>query len=338
MKKAKGIIIGIILTLIILSIICGAIVFLVAPNSSKIYQKQAVCDENLDFPGNDWLKHIDDEKSLNQINIPGSHDSATFNVFLPYKAKTQEEDIDAQLNMGIRYLDVRLKEFAGNLILSHGDINCLNKKGKDYKFKELVEQCNDFILKNKSEFVIINLKNERIKKPLNELSKDVEKIVKEVVKEENLFTEERIPKLKEVRGKIILARRYGDDGLYGQRIQWRDQKSNAVTKEEYSKNTTTGSIGVLIQDQYRLSEEYKRLAIYEFIDQFKYDEHSYRINFLSNSGGISESPKKFVDCFEFDQRSFELLKKTNGQIIGFDFVNENRVKYIIKTNVDLKIS
>ena len=46
---------------------------------------------------------------INEINIPGTHDSAMYFTTLGTLAKTQDMDIKQQLEMGIRYFDIRTR-------------------------------------------------------------------------------------------------------------------------------------------------------------------------------------------------------------------------------------
>lgn len=318
--------------ILILGGMAAAASILVMPNHSKVYQKTVKSPESLEFTTKDWLKNVDDNVYINQLNLPGSHDSAAYNIPLSFKTRCQEEDIDKQLEFGIRYLDVRLKEKKTGLVLSHGFVTCLNEKGKDYTFKEFLEKCNEFIKKNPTEFIILNIKDEKISKEASEFSKDVEKEVKNVINSEKLYTEENIPKLSDVRGKIIIARRYKGDGLFGARITWKQQDSEVVDKNLYEINSNEGNIKVLVQDQFKLSKEKKQEAINHFFNNFEYQDNTYRINFLSCSGSFFDKPTKFLDCFEFNEKNFNDLKNKNGQIIVCDFVNQNKIKYIIKTN------
>jgi len=144
-----------------------------------------------------WMNCIDDNLPLNQINIPGSHDSGTFDVgklsndaflnvvykglTIPYIAstglsefaQTQDLDITEQLEKGIRYLDVRLSsdnKSPNDLFLSHGkDIYIIDIlpciKSDDYTFltfDDVISDCVKFLSKNSNEAIIMHIKEERI--------------------------------------------------------------------------------------------------------------------------------------------------------------------------------
>lgn len=91
--------------------------------------------ENLN--GKNWMSGISDDRFLYEINIPGSHDSATANcknstnnfarifgtpVLNTGKyAKTQSLTLSQQLNAGVRYLDLRFSPKQEKLLLCHGN-------------------------------------------------------------------------------------------------------------------------------------------------------------------------------------------------------------------------
>ncbi|ORX38117.1 PLC-like phosphodiesterase, partial [Piromyces finnis] len=113
---------------------------------------------------------------LNQINIPGTHDSGTYaieigNLFTPVidagrilYGKTQSLDITEQLEKGIRYLDIRLEtNKEKEIYLSHGILDCHNKKtGGKYYLKEVFDEIIYFLNKNNKETVIVHLKKENM--------------------------------------------------------------------------------------------------------------------------------------------------------------------------------
>ena len=87
--------------------------------------------------GKNWMSGIPDDRYLCEINLPGTHDSATaycknatdnyvrffgrpvFNA--GEYAKTQSLTLPEQLNAGVRYLDLRLCAKQGELLLCHGN-------------------------------------------------------------------------------------------------------------------------------------------------------------------------------------------------------------------------
>lgn len=333
MKKRKNNLAFFILFLVLIFIVAVFIGILVMPSNAKVNKKDVKINTDLNFSTKNWLSKIDDNVKINKINIPGSHDSAAYNIPMSFKARCQEEDITKQLNMGIRYLDVRLKNEKNGLVLSHGPITCFNNNREKYFFKDLLRECYNFIVNNKSEFIILNIKNERIKTTLNEFNEEIKKDINFIIcNKEKLYLEKDIPKLKDVRGKIIILRRYDGEDFFGNTLMWENQSKTELDTNLYKKNINGEKVKVFSQDQFKLNKKEKIKAIDSFINMHNYQENSYNINFLSCSGKLFDSPKKFVDCFEYDDKNFKRLEKALGQIIVYDFVNNERTKYIIKTN------
>ena len=67
----------------------------------------------------DWMKELEDEISLDTVILPGTHDSATAYVQLPYFMRCQSLTIEEQLEVGFRYLDIRLNEENEKLYFYH---------------------------------------------------------------------------------------------------------------------------------------------------------------------------------------------------------------------------
>lgn len=104
--------------------------------------------------GRNWMSGISGERYLNEINIPGTHDSATKDVdcLTTYKilarwAKTQVRYIDEQFDDGVRWIDVRLNNYGlidgsevddgYNLYLCHGKTAAGTFYGQDRDGKSI---------------------------------------------------------------------------------------------------------------------------------------------------------------------------------------------------------
>ena len=53
---------------------------------------------------------LPDDRVISEITIPGTHDCASQNAQLGFITKCQALDVAQQLNIGARYLDIRLGE------------------------------------------------------------------------------------------------------------------------------------------------------------------------------------------------------------------------------------
>ncbi|OUM58871.1 Non-catalytic module family DOC2, partial [Piromyces sp. E2] len=154
---------------------------------------------NFTFNDNDskWMSKLDSNLKLNQVIIPGTHDSGTYaihenvswiDIFNIQKAarelwfRTQNLDITEQLQNGIRYLDIRIETNKDKQIyLSHEFADCYNRKTKDkYYLKDVFDEVVNFLRDNTEETIILHLKQEHIRDyyedRLEELAYDIAKL------------------------------------------------------------------------------------------------------------------------------------------------------------------
>ncbi|HVE96249.1 MAG TPA: phosphatidylinositol-specific phospholipase C [Pseudonocardiaceae bacterium] len=75
-----------------------------------------------------WMSDLPGDVSVTAMSIPGTHDSACTEGPLGV-AKTQNLDIPEQLNAGIRFIDIRLAHYQDNLLVHHDAVYM----GKSYK-------------------------------------------------------------------------------------------------------------------------------------------------------------------------------------------------------------
>lgn len=59
------------------------------------------------YKNNAWMKRLSNQKNIDTISIPGTHDSASF--YGGDIVQTQSMSITSQLNSGVRFLDIRLR-------------------------------------------------------------------------------------------------------------------------------------------------------------------------------------------------------------------------------------
>lgn len=178
-----------------------------------------------------WMASIDGSLTLAQFTIPGAHDSATDKVPLGH---CQTVGVKQQLNMGARFLDIRLKvDSKGNLNCYHGFVNCLTS------FKSVMNDIVSFLKANPTECVIMSVKNEDGDSAPFEKAL-VEKWIDSSKYAEYFYTENSIPTLDDVRGKIVFMRRYISFGAALKRginaRNWLDNTSFCIDRGSYKIN------------------------------------------------------------------------------------------------------
>ena len=94
-----------------------------------------------------WMSMIKDDTKINNIVIPGSHDSGSYTMI--YMAETQKFDIQKQLELGFRYFDIRITNEDGKYLIFHDIINGVEAE-------PIIKNFADFLKDNPSEFLILD--------------------------------------------------------------------------------------------------------------------------------------------------------------------------------------
>lgn len=124
-----------------------------------------------------WMNLLPDEMPVSRINLPGTHDSGSYNPDAKTSittsiAKTQEYNIPEQLNAGVRVFDIRLgaiymsdDKHPLDLMVHHGDVCCrYHKEGQKrdaahehLRLGDVFEAVDEFLCENESETVVLYL-------------------------------------------------------------------------------------------------------------------------------------------------------------------------------------
>lgn len=161
-----------------------------------------------------WMKYVDDNKFLDELSIPGTHDSGTCSVDndtepQSSQAKCQQDYIPTQLLEGIRYFDIRLgkNDENGDPGIDHGACYLLKKDGNFMHLSDVIGYFNTFLSENPTEALIMLVSRGNGEATNESLTTAFGKVLDE--NPDLFYTSSRIPTLGEVRGKIVLLRRFG---------------------------------------------------------------------------------------------------------------------------------
>ncbi|KAI1377572.1 PLC-like phosphodiesterase [Hypoxylon crocopeplum] len=156
-----------------------------------------------------WMRELRDEYPLSALSIPGTHNSPTCHVALP-SVRCQAVNVREQLENGVRFFDVRVNVSpdSSDLALVHSAFP-ISLTGNKY-FKDMLDVVYGFLDTNPSETLIMSVKREGTGKGTDH---QLSKILKDRFYEDGKrwYTEPRIPKIGEVRGKVVLLRRHVND-------------------------------------------------------------------------------------------------------------------------------
>ncbi len=149
----------------------------------------------------DWMGALPNSRSLAEITIPGTHDSgALVNNSL---SQCQNLSIAEQLSIGVRFLDIRLKLQSDQLNVYHGIVP------QDLNFTQVLESCSSFLSEHPDEVILMSIKQE------DDNNAGFPSAIANVIAQnpDLWYTANKLPTLGEVRGKIVLIRRYTDASI-----------------------------------------------------------------------------------------------------------------------------
>ncbi|KIY66050.1 PLC-like phosphodiesterase [Cylindrobasidium torrendii FP15055 ss-10] len=152
-----------------------------------------------------FLADMPDDSSLADLLLPGTHDTMALYGWPISQCQDLATPLVVQLNAGIRVLDIRMAVIKGKLIAYHGIYP------QRTPFANVITTLRDFLANVPSETLVMSLKQEDF--PATSAA-DFSRIVHDEMMAipELWFLENRIPTLREVRGKVVLLSRFGGDG------------------------------------------------------------------------------------------------------------------------------
>lgn len=233
-----------------------------------------------------WMSRLDPALTLNRITIPGTHDTGTWPSSSWSPAKCQSMTLAQQLDAGIRFLDIRLKQAPRggepDFKIHHGPV-----VDEDLWFStDIVAVCRRFLAAHPSEAIVVSIKIEAGS------AAQFEDHLARLLTPDLWLTDAGVPTLAQARGRIVLFRRYaeGELGIPAPPSGWpQDARGTFVN----------GAITMHIQDVYGFRGGAADLAkkcrfVVEHLQNAAADPdpHAWWINFTSASGGAP--PRAFA--------------------------------------------
>lgn len=292
---------------------------------------KVTCEYSRDFNPSRWMNELKDDLSLTQVNIPGTHETcARYGTAL---AECQSLNISEQLTKGIRFMDIRCRHINDSFAIHHGLVY------QKINFDQVLDQCGDFLGAHPSEFILMSVKEEY--DPEGNKNTFEQTFDQYIGRKTNLFfLENRLPKVAEVRGKIVILRRFPikDENLKRgiDLSDWKDNTSFTITLQDKSK--------VIVQDRYVYDifggKDYKWNAISTLLDAARKDTgvSSLCLNFSSATGLSAGNPvanPRYVANEINPLLSQYLYKNPKGRsgIIAMDFPGTDLIFKIALSNL-----
>lgn len=228
---------------------------------------------------------------LSEVNLAGTHDSATAYCAFEKIAKCQNWTFSEQLSNGIRLLDIRLCKKGRRFYLVHGLADCYTDQSKKEKlqFDEVLNICKSFLREHPRETLVLSIKQDRGHFETAFFEAFYHTYIEN--NESLWYLENRVPRLSECCGKIVLMRRAKRAPNFRTAQNcgldfsvWENQNSKTETAPcEVSLSRTCRAT---VQDRYRLPPEVKWAQCAKpFLDVAAPSEHHICVHFLSTCGG-----------------------------------------------------
>ncbi|WP_327705982.1 phosphatidylinositol-specific phospholipase C [Streptomyces decoyicus] len=155
----------------------------------------------------DWMSGLGDATPVQRLTIPGTHDSGARKGG-PWVA-CQNTSVEAQLDSGVRFLDVRCRAIDNVFAIHHGAFY------QELMFGDVLNACRAFLRAHPSETVLM-----RVKQEYSEVSAEEFRRIFDIYLDDkgyrSLFRlDTGLPTLGQARGRVVLLA--DSDGLGGVR-------------------------------------------------------------------------------------------------------------------------
>jgi 1-phosphatidylinositol phosphodiesterase len=272
----------------------------------------------------DWMARLDDDRALAELSIPGTHDTGA--LFEPYPglSRTQDLTIAEQLAAGVRFFDVRCRHFQDGFAIYHGAID------QDQRYDQVLATMFAFLDAHPAEALIVSVMEES--NPF-QVTRSFEATFADYLARapERWSLAPTLPRLGEVRGKLVLLRRFPATAapLGIDATAWPDNAHFSIENDA----------SLRIQDIYRVSDNaVKWAAITALLDEARvggastlfldYTSGYQTIDELSNIPSVSDDINRRLDVLLADPAN----RRARLGVLVMDHVTAARVQAVIATN------
>ncbi len=150
----------------------------------------------------DWMSRLDDGSPLPLISIPATHDAGTA-LGATGGTRCQVLTIPAQLGLGLRGFDIRLRQVNGVLGVYHGE------ESQKLSFQSVMKAFAGFLAAHPKEFIVMRVREEaKAVSPTQSFEAAFAKQTQAMLFY-HASSRTEIPTVGRVRGKIVLLDNYG---------------------------------------------------------------------------------------------------------------------------------
>lgn len=304
-----------IIVLIVFAIVATAIIVCGVASKKSEETKESNMSQN--NPNTNWMSKLDDNKALNELSIPATHDSGATISFMGISGQCQKTTIKEQLYMGVRFFDIRLRLVNDELTVFHGFVD------QNLTFASVLKDINEFIEKYPSEFLIMSIKQEDDPKDSTLIFH--EKVEADLAQFPLISGDREFPAtVGEARGKIYIFSRYGEASIgVPASPGWIDSTSFEIN-------------GLYVQDKYRITDIKQKTEAFEKALKIAAEKKytlvlNYASCYLENALPPASASKT---AKEINPYLLKLLKEQKSPVgvILCDYITDELCDVIIKNN------
>jgi 1-phosphatidylinositol phosphodiesterase len=278
------------------------------------------------FALSDWMANIPETTSLFRMTIPGTHD--TCSLYGGDAVETQTRTLNEQLESGIRFIDIRCRHIDDVFTIHHGLVYQKINFGNG-----VLKVCLDFLRDHPKETIVMSVKPEY--QPSNNTMTFEQTFMWYLQQYECIdkwWLKDTMPALGEVRGKIVLFRRFeldpGSPSLGLQALPFQDNKTFSID----------GPVFMEMQDQWKVPTLFARSDKWSAINALLQDakggnDTTFFVNFCSgtSSGCYPYSCANYVNP-QLVQYFTNTISGRFGCVL-MDFEYSDLTRLIAETNI-----
>lgn len=276
--------------------------------------------------GSHWMGALEDGKYLYELSIPGTHDSAALVETARGTAKCQRLNLAEQLAAGIRYLDIRCRHINNAFAIHHGPVY------QELNFGDVLASVRSFLSSNPTETVIMSIKQEY--DPESNTRSFAETFTTYVNQDPALwYLGNSVPNLGEVRGKIVLLRRFNEHpyplgrGINADNNGWPDDDTGTIN----------GPPRIRVQDVYKVFNRGNKWdAIQALWAEAANNPTTLYLNYTSGYSpwafGIPDIPHVSYYINPLVEEFFRNAPHRRYGVVIMDFADQTRSELIYGTN------
>lgn len=273
---------------------------------------------NTDELINPWMSKLSDDTLITDMSIPGSHDSGASHSFFDIAGKCQDLSVKKQVDIGVRFFDLRLQMVNDEFKIVHSFVD------QNLKFKSVIKDLYNFISEYNEEFLIISIKKEA--DDINS-SLDFEDLLKQELNpyQDLISFDNSLPNsLRECRGKIFIMSRY-------------NLSFGIPSYQGWSDDDTFTLNNMYIQDNYCVNSALEKIEDIKKTIEIKNSFNNQLVLNFTSCYLDNGFPPTYAGSMakEINPWLSDYINNNNNLKLGItisDFVNEELVSLIIGSN------